>query len=216
MLHGLATLMGARLATQRDHSRHGAPHSRVREWATIGTVALLTGCLEAAPVPTAPPALTASVATAQATADARPVDRCLNVAAQGVAPLAFPVTLPNGTTGSGGAWSALSLGGISGEMASVLVSAQPSGSKGQGAAHWVLEHAFRTAAGDYFVTRDRAVCAPAGANPATCRVNDVLTIVEGAGIFANANGTLRNHGTIDFIAGTLDFSIRGRICGDGL
>ena len=80
----------------------------------------------------------------------------------------------------------------------------------------MLQHAFQTPAGDYFLTQDRAVCAPAGPNPATCRVNDVLTIVGGTGIFANANGSLRNHGVIDFAQGTLDFSIRGRVCGDGL
>ena len=42
------------------------------------------------------------------------------------------------------------------------------------------------------------------------------TIVEGTGIFSNANGSLRNHGTVDFAQNSLEFSIRGRLCGDGI
>ena len=67
-----------------------------------------------------------------------------------------------------------------------------------------------------FTTADRAVCAPAGSNPAVCRVNDVLTIVSGTGVFANANGSLRNHGIIDLTSFSLTISLRGRVCGDGL
>ena len=117
---------------------------------------------------------------------------------------------------NGGTLTAASLGGVAGEMASVLVSDEPSGASTRGARHWTLMHAFRTASGDHFLTRDRAVCAPAGSDPATCRVNDVLTIVAGTGVFADATGSLRNHGTIDFAAGTLTYAIRGRLCGDGL
>lgn len=122
--------------------------------------------------------------------------------------------LPNGTAGFGGVWSAVTLGDLQGEMASVVVEQKTAGQPG--AQHLTLEHAFRLPSGDYFATDDRAVCAPAGPNPATCRVNDVLTIVEGTGIFDNANGSLRNHGVVDFGQGTLEFSIRGRVCGDGL
>ena len=64
-------------------------------------------------------------------------------------------------------------------MASVVVSQEMSGQGG--ALHLTLEHAFRLATGHYFLTHDRAVCAPAGPSPATCRVNDVLTIAEGTG-----------------------------------
>jgi hypothetical protein len=145
----------------------------------------------------------------------QPFERCLNVEAEDIATLGI-VTLPDGTTGFGGVWTPMTLGTLSGEMASVLVGQETSGSKEQGASHLRLKHAFRTASGDYFMTEDRAVCAPAGTDPQTCRVNDVLTIVSGTGVFSNANGTLRNHGTADFVAGTLAFSIRGRICGDGL
>jgi hypothetical protein len=40
--------------------------------------------------------------------------------------------------------------------------------------------------------------------------------VSGTGIFANAEGSLRNHGIIDLATFSLSFSIRGRVCGDGL
>jgi hypothetical protein len=151
---------------------------------------------------------------AVASADAsQPADRCVNVFAEGLATLGV-VSLPGGTTGFGTTWFPMTLGGISGEMASVVLSQEVSGE--QGALHLVLQHAFRTPGGDHLTTQDRAVCAPAGANPATCRVNDVLTIVSGTGIFTNANGSLRNHGTVDFASGTLEVSIRGRLCGDGI
>jgi hypothetical protein len=139
----------------------------------------------------------------------------VNAAADGGATLGF-VILPDGTAGFGGTWTPISLGGLEGEMASVVTGQTVSGSNQQGAVHLTLKHAFRTAGGDYFMTEDRAVCAPAGANPATCRVNDALTIVSGTGVFANANGSITNHGVINFAAGTLEFVLHGRICGDGL
>jgi hypothetical protein len=159
------------------------------------------------PSPTAPGAVVPPLAASQSH------ERCVNVSAEGTASLGF-VTLPNGTSGFGASWSPITLGGLSGEMASVVVSEEISGQGG--ARHLTLEHAFQLPDGDYFLTHDRAVCAPAGRNPATCHVNDVLTIVDGTGVFANANGSLRNHAEIDFAASALDFSVRGRVCGDGL
>ena len=140
-------------------------------------------------------------------------DRCMNVSAERSATLGFPVTPPSGTTGAGVTW--FTLGGVSGEMASVVTSQTVSGARGRGALRLQLEHAFRTPTGDYFATRDRAVCAPAGGSPTVCRVNDVLTITRGTGIVAGASGSLRNQGTIDFAAGTVGISIRGRVCADG-
>jgi hypothetical protein len=90
-----------------------------------------------------------------------------------------------------------------------------SGQSGQGAQHITLRHEFASAEGT-FSTEDRAVCAPAGADPNLCRVNDVMRIVSGTGVFANASGQLVNHGVIDLNSLTLSFSIRGRVCGDGL
>ena len=182
--------------------------TRTRTIAHAAAALFLAGCAGVADAPTAPSAVDAN--------RSQPAARCLNVAADAVATLGFPVVLPNGTAGAGAQWFPVTLGGISGEMASVLLSETVSGSKGQGARHWTLQHAFRTASGDYFITTDRAVCAPAGQNPAVCRVNDVLTVTAGTGIFAGAGGSLRNHAVIDFAAGTLVSSLRGRVCGAGL
>lgn len=148
---------------------------------------------------------------------AQPAERCINVFAEGTATLG-PVLLPNGTAGFGGHAVPVTLGDFTGALMSVLVSQEVSGRGQQGATHLVLQHAFQISGGsrDYFVTQDRAVCAPAGTNAATCRVNDVLTIIAGTGIFENATGSLRNHATVDFVQGTMEFSTRGRVCGDGL
>lgn len=182
--------------------------------AAMGFLAL-TGCGDVA-APTTPEPDALRTAIADAPTSSRAADRCVNVAAEGTATLGFPITLPNGTTGAGANWLPFAVGGIQGELASVVVSQAASGANGQGALHLELEHAFRTPAGDYFITRDRAVCAPSAGGPAVCRVNDVLTIVGGTGVFAGANGSLRNHGVIDFAAGTLVYAIRGRVCADGL
>jgi hypothetical protein len=178
-------------------------------------VALISIALSACSSTDTPTRPTATAIPLTALAASQSSESCINVFAEGTASLGV-VTLPNGTTGFGGSWVPVTLGGISGEMASVVLTQERSGSGQQGALHLMLQHAFQTQGGDYFLTEDRAVCAPAGTNPVTCRVNDALTIVGGTGIFSNANGSLRNHGTIDFAQGTLDFSIRGRVCGDGL
>jgi hypothetical protein len=172
--------------------------------------AFMVAACESRPAPLSPTPLGSAGATLAA---GQSQERCVNAFAEGTASLGL-VTLPNGTFGFGGLWFPITLGGLNGEMASVVTHQETAGA--DGATHLTLEHAFRTADGDYFMTRDRAVCAPAGNNPATCRVNDVLTIVDGTGIFTNAHGSLRNHGVIDFVQGTLEFSIRGRVCGDGV
>jgi hypothetical protein len=109
----------------------------------------------------------------------------------------------------------VTLGSISGLMSSVVTSQELSGAKGQGAQHLTLEHTFTSAAGS-FVTEDRAVCAPAGPDPNVCRVNDVLRLVGGSGIFLNPGGSLRNHGVIDLNTFTITISLKGRVCGDGV
>jgi hypothetical protein len=177
--------------------------------ALVAVTVLLTACESRSFLLSPTPLGTEGAGVAASQSEAR----CVNVFAEGAAPLGF-VALPNGTAGFGGVWSPVTLGEWSGEMASVVTNQEMSGE--QGALHLTLEHAFRLPSGDYFLTRDRAVCAPAGTNPATCRVNDVMTITGGTGVFTNANGSLRNHGVVDFAQNALDFSIRGRVCSDGL
>ena len=144
--------------------------------------------------------------------------RCANVFAEGGGPLAI-IEIAPGVFTLGFPAAAVTLGNVPGMLSSYVTSLEASGSTGQGAQHITLQHTFVStdpARPGTFITSDRAVCAPAGKDPASCRVNDVLTIVSGTGIFANAEGSLRNHGIIDLATFSLTFSIRGRVCGDGL
>ena len=148
----------------------------------------------------------------------KPAARCLNVFAEGDAALGLIVIAP-GVVTLGALPTVVTLGNVPGLLSSFVTSLEVSGSKGQGAQHITLQHKFEStdpARPGIFTTEDRAVCAPAGKDPAVCRVNEVLTIVSGTGIFANAEGSLRNHGIIDLSTFSLSFSIRGRVCGDGV
>jgi hypothetical protein len=143
----------------------------------------------------------------------QPPVRCISIFAEGGGPL-----VNNGGT-LGFAPAPVMFGDVPGMLSSVVTSYSASGAQGQGAQHLTLEHTFVStdaARPGSFTTQDRAVCAPAGSDPFVCRVNDVLTVVSGTGIFANASGSLRNHGLIDMNTFSLTFSIRGRVCGDGL
>lgn len=155
-----------------------------------------------------------------ALAEARPAESCANVLAYATG--ALGLWSHGGFGGFGLTPTPITLAGESGLMGSFVASETISGSKGQGAHHIILSHVFWSDDGaSWFRTEDRASCAPADANPATCQVNDALTIVEGAGIYAGAAGQLHNHGVITFTsvappAGTLDLRIRGRVCGEGV
>ena len=149
----------------------------------------------------------------QLSAAPQSADRCENVFAEGSGPL---VNI-GGTVGF--APTPATFGDVPGLLSSIVTSYDASGAAGQGAQHLTLVHTFVSTDANRpgsFTTSDRAVCAPAGSGPAVCRVNDVLTIVSGTGVFANAGGSLRNHGLIDFSTFSLTYSIRGRVCGDGL
>ena len=151
---------------------------------------------------------------------ARPASNCANVLAYASGPLGAWTHEAFG--GFGLKPSPIQLDGDAGLMASFVSSETISGSKGQGAHHIVLNHVFWSDDGEsWFLTEDRASCAPADNNPATCQVNDALAIVDGAGRYENAAGQLHNHGLITFTssappAGTLDLRIRGRVCGAGV
>ena len=161
------------------------------------------GCGRSADAPTAPSGSLPSALAAQG------AERCTNVTLEGTAPLGvFDGAL-------GAVPTPVTIAGVSGMLGSVITSRSASGADGQGAQHITLRHEFTSASGT-FTTDDRAVCAPAGADPSVCRVNDVMEIVSGTGLFANASGQLVNHGTIDLNIFTLSYSARGRVCGDGL
>jgi hypothetical protein len=141
----------------------------------------------------------------------RPASQCIHVFAKASGPLS--------ASPFGAAPNPVVFGDIPGLLSSVVTGLETSGAQGQGAQHLTLQHTFVStdpSRPGSFQTEDRAVCAPAGRDPNVCRVNDVLHVVSGTGIFANASGSLRNHGTIDLNTFSLTFSIRGRVCADGL
>ncbi|MES2524510.1 MAG: hypothetical protein V4617_17560 [Gemmatimonadota bacterium] len=177
---------------------------------------LTAGCGDTTVSPMEPDASPASLAAAQSGAAmaGQSADRCERVLVEGSAPLGF-VQLASGEAGLGALPTTVTIAGRTGTLRSVVTGMNPSGSLAQGALHLTLVHLFESGA-DSFRTSDVAVCAPAGPDAGTCRVNDVLSVVSGTGAFANAGGSLRNHGVINFNTGTLTISLRGRVCGDGV
>lgn len=115
---------------------------------------------------------------------------CENFRFEGVAPLGLIEVAP-GVFVLGALPTPTTIAGIPGLLGSVITSARPSGSKGQGAQHFTLVHTFVStdpARPGMFTTEDRAVGVPAGKDPNTGIINDVMQIVEGTGVFANVEG----------------------------
>jgi hypothetical protein len=165
--------------------------------------------------------------------------RCMNVEYQGLS--ALGPWLLDGEIVPGAPPAPVTFGGVDGWLASVLDVENLHVPGKSGTTHWSLRHYFLThapaavdlgggfivpaidlsAQASFFYTDDRAVCAAAGRDPLSCRVNDIMSVRGGTGIFANAGGFLHNHGTITLVdpalgIGSGDFRLRGRVCGDGL
>jgi hypothetical protein len=192
---------------------------RITSLTVLGAAAgaLLIGCAESTPL----------ASDAAAIVAVRSGDRCINVAADIDVPLG--AWLLDGELVVGGAPSPITLDGIDGWMASAVRDERSVGRSGT--THLTLNHVFVTEepldlglpaifldqVESYFLTEDRAVCA-AGSDATSCRINDRMRVVEGAGIFANAGGFLQNHGTISFVPepGRLVSRLHGRVCGDGI
>jgi len=95
----------------------------------------------------------------------RPANSCLNVSVEGVAPLGFVEVAP-GVFTLAGLPTPTDIGGISGELSSVVTSLETSGSGGQGAQHLTLQHTFvSTDPAGRFTTEDRGNPPP---EPAGC------------------------------------------------
>lgn len=186
---------------------------------TIRTIAALTislsvaaftvGCHDGGGELTAP-----DLASEAGARGSRSSDRCENVLVEGNAALGAVEVAP-GVFTLGAIPFPATIAGVSGMLGSAVTGLEASGSKGQGAQHITLVHNFISPQGS-FTTSDRAVCAVAGKDAGTCRVNDVLSVVSGTGAFANAGGSLRNHGVINLNTYSLSVSLRGRVCGDGV
>lgn len=143
---------------------------------------------------------------------------CENIRFEGVAELGEIEVAP-GVIVLGAFPTPTTIAGVEGLLSSIITGARPSGAKGQGAMHFTLVHTFVSTDPDRpgsFTTEDSAVAAPAGKNPATGVLNDVMRIVGGTGVFANASGIMVNHAILDLANSTLTTSVHGRICADGI
>ncbi len=159
----------------------------------------------------------ASVAMAGAINSAQ-AEGCEKVFAEGVAQVGFIEVAP-GIYTLGGLPTPVVMGGVSGLLSSITTSGRTTGADGQGAQHFTLRHTFVStdpARPGSFTTEDRAVLAPAGTDPNVGHINDVMEIVSGTGVFANADGFLKNTATINLNNMTLTYSVRGRVCADRL
>lgn len=144
----------------------------------------------------------------------RAARNCENLTIEANAALGFIEVQPGMFT-LGALPTPVTIAGVPGMLSSVVTGLTPSGAKAQGAQHLTLIHFFNSEQGT-FMTTDRAVCAPSGSDASLCRVNDVLSVVSGTGVFADAEGSIRNHGIIDLANNTISISLRGRVCGSGL
>jgi hypothetical protein len=198
------------------------PHPRPRAAFAPLLVLLLLGCTDG---PTTP--VLTSLGNVASASQGLSANRCVNVDTDIEAPLG--AWLLNGELAIGVPPTPVTLGGIEGWLASVVLEQRDLGRSPT--THLRLNHVFVTEApldmglpaifldqvDSYFLTDDRAVCA-AGSDPLSCRINDRMAVVQGAGIFRNAGGFLQNHGIIRFVPepGELISRLHGRICGDGL
>lgn len=184
----------------------------IRPSTLLGFALLLAGC-DTAESPVV-------VLDDAASAASRAAEACVNVAVETSG--ALGLWMYDGALVFGLVPGPVALGGVAGTLGSFVHNESISGSKAQGAHHIVLSHVFTANDGlGSFMTQDQASCAPGDNDAATCIVNDHMTIVSGTGRYANPRGMLQNHGLITFTstappAGTLDLSVRGRVCGDGL
>jgi Protein of unknown function (DUF4242) len=146
------------------------------------------------------PSQRAGVAPA-ATLASRPAASCENIDAHVTA------TLQPGGTATGSI-----SGDITGAVTATISDITPSGD-GNGALHVLMEHHYTNVSPFGRVdTSDHAVLAPIDKSDGVYRMNNRLTIVGGAGIYANATGELTTHGTVDFGTGAIDLTLKGRVC----
>ena len=139
---------------------------------------------------------------------------CGNVEFKGIAQLGVIEVAP-GVFTLGALPTPVVIAGVPGLMSSIITGQRTT----DGAIHYTLVHTFGStdpARPGGFTTSDQAVAAPAGTDPNLGIINDVLTVVSGTGVFANAGGFMVNHALLDLNNFTLAVSLRGRVCGDGL
>jgi Protein of unknown function (DUF4242) len=151
--------------------------------------------------PIAPGADTGPAAVAQAQTSARSSAACSNVDATVVATL-------SGVTASG-----TIAGDINGSVSAAIHQVDPSGNSNAGALHVLMEHHYTNVSPFGRIdTSDHAVLAPIDPAAGLYRMNNRLTVVGGAGIYAGATGYIHTHGKVDLGTGAINLSLKGRVC----
>jgi hypothetical protein len=120
-------------------------------------------------------------------------------------------TLPNGQryAGQGAPPVATTFGDYTGTFQSVVTS-QTQTATGQDVA---LVHFFDDGEGNTFWTNDEATFTPTDNTFTIFQVDNTMTIVGGTGDFDCANGQFSNQGLANFVTGTLQVNITGKVCG---
>ena len=76
----------------------------------------------------------------------------------------------------------------------------------------VLHHNFVTNSRDSLTTTDTGTLVPVPGLPSVFRMSVNYTITGGTGRFANATGSLQNHGEADLNTGLLTLTYSGQVC----
>jgi hypothetical protein len=82
--------------------------------------------------------------------------------------------------------------------------------RGDGALVFDLTHIYSLSTGDTFTVADHVVAGPI--NPPVYRINNRAEITGGTGLYQDAFGFIRDHGTVDLAARVVSVDYQGRIC----
>lgn len=81
--------------------------------------------------------------------------------------------------------------------------------QGEGSLHLDLRHRYVIDGSDLH-TEDRGVLSPV--DPPLWGFNNRLQVVGGSGVFSEATGAIRAHGTVDMGSGEIQLAYHGRVC----
>jgi hypothetical protein len=82
--------------------------------------------------------------------------------------------------------------------------------RGDGALVFDLAHTYTTTSGDTFTVTDHVIAGPIA--PPLYRINNRANITGGTGLYEDAFGFIRDHGTVDLQAGVVTVDYEGRLC----
>jgi len=106
----------------------------------------------------------------------------------------------------------LALGPVTGGLAGATMATFTATAGSGGNLALVLHHNFVTDSRDSLTTSDTGTLVPVPGLPGIYRMSVDYTITGGTGRFANATGSLRNHGEADLNSGLLTLTYSGQVC----